>query len=75
MGWRDQAEAYRSDDRQVIESGSSKINVEESQQPGGERHYASDEQGTSAKSEGESIGTVDVHGHHGAEGSGRGIGK
>ena len=31
MGWRDQAELYRGDDRQVIESGSSKLNVEEPQ--------------------------------------------
>ena len=31
MGWRDQAELYRSDDRQVIESGCSKILIEESQ--------------------------------------------
>jgi PAS domain S-box-containing protein len=31
MGWRDQAELYRGDDRQVIESGSSKLHVEEPQ--------------------------------------------
>jgi PAS domain S-box-containing protein len=31
MGWRDQAELYRSDDRQVIESGCSKFLIEESQ--------------------------------------------
>jgi PAS domain S-box-containing protein len=31
MGWRDQAELYRSDDRQVIESGASKFLVEEPQ--------------------------------------------
>ena len=31
MGWRDQAELYRSDDRQVIESGRSKLFVEEPQ--------------------------------------------
>ncbi|MFZ0487149.1 MAG: PAS domain-containing protein, partial [Arenicellales bacterium] len=32
MGWqRDQAESYRSDDRQVIETGSSKLLIEESQ--------------------------------------------
>ena len=31
MGWRDQAELYRADDRLVIESGSSKILVEEPQ--------------------------------------------
>jgi len=31
MGWRDQAELYRSDDRQVIESGCSKLLIEEPQ--------------------------------------------
>jgi PAS domain S-box-containing protein len=31
MGWRDQAELYRADDRQVIESGRSKILIEEPQ--------------------------------------------
>lgn len=31
MGWRDQAELYRSDDRQVIESGHSKLLIEEPQ--------------------------------------------
>jgi PAS domain S-box-containing protein len=31
MGWREQAELYRSDDRQVIESGCSKMLIEESQ--------------------------------------------
>lgn len=31
MGWRDQAELYRNDDRNVIESGESKILFEESQ--------------------------------------------
>ena len=31
MGWRDQAELYRGDDRQVIESGCSKLLVEELQ--------------------------------------------
>jgi PAS domain S-box-containing protein len=31
MVWREQAEAYRSDDRQVIESGQSKLLIEESQ--------------------------------------------
>jgi PAS domain S-box-containing protein len=31
MVWREQAEAYRSDDRQVIESGRSKLLIEESQ--------------------------------------------
>ncbi|CAG1002627.1 hypothetical protein ANRL2_04185, partial [Anaerolineae bacterium] len=31
MGWRDQAELYRGDDRQVIESGSSKLFIEEPQ--------------------------------------------
>ena len=31
MGWRDQAEMYRGDDRQVIESGCSKLLIEEPQ--------------------------------------------
>jgi len=31
MEWHDQAEAYRKDDRQTIESGNSKFNIEESQ--------------------------------------------
>jgi PAS domain-containing protein len=31
MVWREQAEAYRRDDRQVIESGQSKLLIEESQ--------------------------------------------
>jgi diguanylate cyclase (GGDEF)-like protein/PAS domain S-box-containing protein len=31
MGWRDQAELYRGDDRQVIESGCSKLLIEEPQ--------------------------------------------
>ncbi len=31
MGWRDQAELYRSDDRQVIESGCAKLFIEEPQ--------------------------------------------
>jgi len=31
MGWRDQAELYRADDRQVIESGCSKLLIEEPQ--------------------------------------------
>ena len=31
MGWRDRAELYRSDDRQVIESGCSKLLIEEPQ--------------------------------------------
>jgi PAS domain S-box-containing protein len=37
MGWRDQAELYRSDDRKVIESGVSKFLIEEPQTtPGGD---------------------------------------
>jgi len=37
MGWRDQAELYRSDDRQVIENGGSKFLIEEPQTtPGGD---------------------------------------
>ena len=37
MGWRDQAELYRADDRQVIESGCSKLLIEEPQTtPAGE---------------------------------------
>ena len=37
MGWRDQAELYRGDDRQVIESGCSKLLIEEPQTtPAGE---------------------------------------
>ena len=37
MGWRDQAEKYRRDDRQVIESGISKLLIEEPQTtPGGD---------------------------------------
>ena len=36
MGWRDQAESYRADDRQVIESGQPKLFIEEPQTtPGG----------------------------------------
>jgi PAS domain S-box-containing protein len=31
MGWRDQAESYRGEDRQVIESGDSKLLIEETQ--------------------------------------------
>ena len=31
MGWRDQAELYRADDRDVIESGNSKLQIEEPQ--------------------------------------------
>jgi PAS domain S-box-containing protein len=31
MGWREQAEKYRGDDREVIESGSAKLLIEESQ--------------------------------------------
>ena len=31
MGWRDQAEAYRTGDRHTIENGNSKLNIEESQ--------------------------------------------
>ena len=31
MGWREQAESYRNDDRQVIESGRSKLLIEEAQ--------------------------------------------
>jgi len=31
MGWHDQANMYRSDDRQVIESGCAKLNIEEHQ--------------------------------------------
>ena len=31
MGWRDQADLYRGDDRQVIESGCSKLSIEEPQ--------------------------------------------
>lgn len=31
MGWHQQAELYRSDDREVIESGKSKLNIEEPQ--------------------------------------------
>ena len=31
MGWREQAELYRSDDRQVIDSGCAKLNIEEPQ--------------------------------------------
>ncbi len=31
LGWREQAELYRADDRQVIESGTAKINYEEPQ--------------------------------------------
>ena len=31
MGWREQAEKYRGDDRQIIESGSSKLQIEEPQ--------------------------------------------
>jgi PAS domain S-box-containing protein len=37
MGWRDQAEAYRRDDRKVIESGRAKLLIEEPQTtPGGD---------------------------------------
>jgi PAS domain S-box-containing protein len=31
MGWRDQAELYRADDRQVIDSGQAKLNIDEPQ--------------------------------------------
>jgi PAS domain S-box-containing protein len=31
LGWRDQADAYRNDDRQVMESGQSRLLIEESQ--------------------------------------------
>ena len=37
MGWRDQAELYRADDRTVLESGEARLNVEEPQtRPDGE---------------------------------------
>jgi PAS domain S-box-containing protein len=37
MGWREQAELYRADDRGVIESGEARLNIEEPQTgPGGE---------------------------------------
>jgi PAS domain S-box-containing protein len=40
MGWRDQAELYRADDRAVIESGKSKLMIEEPQTtPTGETIY------------------------------------
>jgi PAS domain S-box-containing protein len=40
MGWRDQAELYRADDRAVIESGRSKLMIEEPQTtPAGETIY------------------------------------
>jgi len=38
MGWRDQADAYRADDRAVIESGTARVNYEEPQTtPSGEQ--------------------------------------
>ncbi|HBC47267.1 MAG TPA: hypothetical protein DCZ43_09495, partial [candidate division Zixibacteria bacterium] len=38
MGWRDQAELYRADDRMVIESGKAKLNIDEPQTtPSGEQ--------------------------------------
>ncbi|MBL8416576.1 MAG: PAS domain S-box protein [Propionivibrio sp.] len=38
MGWREQADLYRNDDRQVLESGKSKINYEEPQATPDGRH-------------------------------------
>jgi PAS domain S-box-containing protein len=38
MGWREQADLYRSDDRQVLESGKPKINYEEPQTTPDGRH-------------------------------------
>jgi len=38
MGWKDQAELYRADDRSVLESGDAKLNIEEPQSgPDGEQ--------------------------------------
>lgn len=42
MGWRDQADLYRADDRQVMETGTAKLNYEEPQStPDGKRIWLS----------------------------------
>jgi len=49
MVWRDQAELYRGDDRQVIESGCPKLLIEDPDHTRREHHHASYEQDTSAQ--------------------------
>ena len=50
MGWRNQAELYRNDDWEVIESGESKLLIEEPQtHTRREHHHSSYEQDTSAQ--------------------------
>ena len=50
MGWKEQAELYRADDRAVIAAGQAKLNIEEPQTtPDGRSPDPPDEQGAAAR--------------------------
>jgi PAS domain S-box-containing protein len=62
MGWHDQADLYRSDDRQVIESGRSKIFVEETQTtPAGNSVVLLTSKVPLRSSEGEIVGIIGTY--------------
>lgn len=62
MGWRNQAELYRADDRMVIESGHSKLLIEESQTtPDGNNITLLTSKIPLLNSEGENIGMLGIY--------------
>jgi PAS domain S-box-containing protein len=62
MGWRDQAELYRADDRQVIDSGQPKLLIEEPQTtPGGDTNVILTSKIPLRGSEGEIIGVLGTY--------------
>jgi PAS domain S-box-containing protein len=62
MGWRDQAELYRSDDRQVIETGCPKLLIEEPQTtPAGDTITLLTSKIPLRNSEGETIGVLGTY--------------
>jgi PAS domain S-box-containing protein len=62
MGWRDQAELYRADDRAVIESGRSKLMIEEPQTtPAGETIYILTNKVPLLDAKGDAIGVLGTY--------------
>ncbi len=74
MAWRDQADLYRNDDRQVIESGCPKTPRRRTPDDSrGEHHHPSDEQDASAQLQrGDQRRPRNVSGHHRAQENGGG---
>jgi PAS domain S-box-containing protein len=62
MGWRDQAERYRADDRLIIESGNAKLLIEEPQTtPSGEQIYLLTSKVPMKDTKGETIGVLGTY--------------